>query len=271
MKKNKFGVLSIIFILMMGMCACGGTKYTYEETQISDDYNAISMKYCEVSEDFMELSINSRCGLEDCNVYFYDADLEKIDSALEYEWGNNSLGTNGQILKVEGERADEIDGVKIMDNDVELYVRYLQSEQFVHLYYTWADDYGFMLSSGDRDAYYTQEEKDAQAQREAEYQQEQEEIFAQISGKWVMEDGSETYIFTKEEDAFYIEHSYINEEGTTITEKEQLSYFNRVENEVSPTYQDGEVQVCYQFEIISETEMIEMYTSPEKVFYKVEE
>lgn len=76
--------------------------------------------------------------------------------------------------------------MKVWDSDRDLYfyVRYIDSDSYAMLVYSWADDVGYMVN-GDEDAYYTQEEKDEQNEL-AEIQAEAEAFaFSSIYGEWM--------------------------------------------------------------------------------------
>ena len=153
--------LGIMIILSGMLSACGNkiTTYTYENEAVLK----IRIKKTEVYPDRLVVTFakDSLSGVEDVNCFQSDF------SALEVE---PEFSFAGDALTIETDDAARISGLRVWESDRDLYfdVRYLDSDSYAMLVSAWADDIGYMVN-GDTDAYYTQEEKDAQ--RELEEQQ----------------------------------------------------------------------------------------------------
>ena len=78
-------------------------------------------------------------------------------------------------------------------------LRYLDSPQFAWLADVFWYDEGWS-DTGDREAYYSAAELQAEADRKAESQKEAQEVFALLEGTWVTEDGLQKYEFVANED-----------------------------------------------------------------------
>ena len=78
-------------------------------------------------------------------------------------------------------------------------LRYLDSPQFAWLADVFWYDEGWS-ETGDREAYYSAAELQAEADRKAESQKEAQEVFALLEGTWITEDGLQKYEFVANED-----------------------------------------------------------------------
>ena len=157
--------------------ACGNkmTTYTYENEAILDIKIEKSEAYIDkLVVTFAEDSIS---GVKKAECY--SSDFTVIEEEPEFSFKND-------VLTIETDNADMISGMKVWDSDRDLYfyVRYMDSDSYAMLVYSWADDVGYMVN-GDEDAYYTQEEKDEQ-NKLAEIQAESEAFaFSSIYGEWM--------------------------------------------------------------------------------------
>ena len=157
--------------------ACGNkmTTYTYENEAILDIKIEKSEAYIDkLVVTFAEDSIS---GVKKAECY--SSDFTVIEEEPEFSFKND-------VLTIETDNADMISGMKVWDSDRDLYfyVRYMDSDSYAMLVYSWADDVGYMVN-GDEDAYYTQEEKEKQNEL-AEIQAEAEaSAFNSILGEWM--------------------------------------------------------------------------------------
>lgn len=157
--------------------ACGNkmTTFTYENEAILDIKIEKSEAYIDkLVVTFAEDSIS---GVKKAECY--GSDFAVIEEEPEFSFKND-------VLTIETDNADMISGMKVWDSDRDLYfyVRYMDSDSYAMLVYSWADDVGYMVN-GDEDAYYTQEEKEKQNEL-AEIQAEAEaSAFNSILGEWM--------------------------------------------------------------------------------------
>lgn len=174
--KKLFGIGTLVISLAL-LVACGSkiTTYTYESEAVLD----IKIEKTEAYIDKLVVTFaeNSLSGVEKAECY--GSDFSIIEEEPEFSFKND-------VLTIETNNADMISGMKVWDSDRDLYfyVRYMDSDSYAMLVYSWADDVGYMVN-GDEDAYYTQEEKDEQNEL-AEIQAEAEAFaFSSIYGEWM--------------------------------------------------------------------------------------
>ena len=104
--------------------------------------------------------------------------------------GKSIVDMKDEVLIIYSEAPEEISGLLInVSTDLYFCVRYLDSDSYAMLGYSWADDVG-MLSSGDEEAYYTEEEKEAQAREEEERIAEYNRIYQMLEGVWEDAEGT---------------------------------------------------------------------------------
>ena len=75
------------------------------------------------------------------------------------------------------------------------HLRYLDSPQFAWLADTFWLDYG-MMTMGDEARYYSDAERQAQAERESAEHGQTRDVFALLEGTWISEDGLQKYVFS---------------------------------------------------------------------------
>lgn len=187
-----FGML----ILSLGLfSACGKqiTAYTYENEVVL----GIKIEKAEVYADKFVIIFaeDSLSGVKKTECY--GADLSVIEEEPQFSWKKG-------VLTIKTDHADRISGIKVWDSnrDVYFYVRYMDSDSYAMLVYSWADDVGYMVN-GDEDAYYTQEEKEAQ-NKSAESRAEAEAFtYSKLLGVWVNEGGDTRIVFDHNDDGRY--------------------------------------------------------------------
>lgn len=178
---SKYLYLPILILLLF--TGCGEEKpmktYEYEEEEVL----SFSAEQMLVYEDRVEIYFSRRALSDAEEVECYDADFNKWDEEIDFD-------ADDDILIIYTDNPQDISGLRITVEDWEYWdIRYLDSDHPAILQYTWADDWGYFCS-GDEDAYYTQEEKDAQARRIQENLERRDAAMAKIAGTWENEDGS---------------------------------------------------------------------------------
>ena len=174
--KKTILVTALMVICMCLMTACGKEKplktYTYNHEEILE----ISIEKTMIYSDklVIEFSEDSLYGAEE--VVCYDDDFNMMDD-IDYSVAKDKI-------TIHTESASQISGLYIRVNfDKEINVRYLDSDNYAMIVYTWADDIG-MMPNGDLDTYYTEKEKQERAEREAELEAAEAEAFSLIEGVW---------------------------------------------------------------------------------------
>lgn len=161
------------------------------------------------------------------------------------------------------DNAEDINSLVITDenNDNDYYLRWLNTDQYAVLHYTFADDAGMVIDEGDESLYYTKEELEESAQKEAEYKAQQEQIWNRIEGYYeTVISGEFMYFITLEngsrcvyQNGEYIFVDFIDDDDGHITifyEKSALEYNinlklsddGRYLNEEKYIYVDGQYE-----------------------------
>ena len=132
--------------------------------------------------------------LKDNPIRCYDTNFEDLGDQFDYTFRNG-------VLTVQADFAEKISGLTIEDraHDIIYRLRYLDSPQFAWLADVFWYDEGWS-ETGDREAYYSAAELQAEADRKAESQKEAQEVFALLEGTWITEDGLQKYEFVANED-----------------------------------------------------------------------
>ena len=183
-----------ILLGLLGFSACGEasnrTVYQYRETEVFQNFHVKKAVYTPG-----ELKLYYRGGqFKDNPIRCYDANFEDLGDQFEYSFQNG-------VLTVQADFAEKISGLTIEDraHDIIYRLRYLDSSQFAWLADVFWYDEGWS-ETGDREAYYSAAELQAEADRKAESQKEAQEVFALLEGTWVTEDGLQKYEFVANED-----------------------------------------------------------------------
>lgn len=182
--KNKILVILAVIINVLLLSGCGKTAtYTYNVKNINhcDDLYVTKTTYY---EDRVEIKFNT-ASLDGCSFYTSDDPYSKMET---------KYGT----LIIYSDNPSKINSVQVHNGSwMEVYFRYLDSDEYATLWHYWATDIGWMDDEGDKEKYYTLEEQRNQAitayqisERIKLAEQVSNEIFEIIKGKWVSEDGS---------------------------------------------------------------------------------
>ena len=179
---------------LLGLTSCGqvdGCTYPYPETSVLfDDFHITKTIY---SQGTMRLYYRG-VQFKDNPIRCYDANFEDLGDQFDHTFRNG-------VLTVQADFAEKISGLTIEDraHDVIYHLRYLDSPQFAWLADVFWHDDG-LRETGDREAYYSAAELQAEADRKAESRKEAQEAFALLEGTWVTEDGLQKYEFAANED-----------------------------------------------------------------------
>ena len=194
MKLKAFLIMAGLWMGLFGLTACSGADvrtYQYPETAVL--FNDFHIKKTVYSPGVMK--IYYRGGqFKDNPIRCYDANFEDLGDQFDHTFRNG-------VLTVRADFAENISGLTIEDraHDVIYHLRYLDSPQFAWLADVFWHDDGWH-ETGDREAYYSAAELQAEADRKAESRKEAQEAFALLEGTWVTEDGLQKYEFAVNED-----------------------------------------------------------------------
>ena len=177
--KKYFFCIGILIMSLALFSACGNKMTTHEYK--NEAILGIEIEKTEAYLDKLVITFaeDSVSDVKKVEIDYYDSTSSAIEEIPEFSFHND-------ILTIETNHADVISEIRIWekDRDVYFHIRYIYSESYAMLVYSWADDVGYMVN-GDEDAYYTQEEKDEQNEL-AEIQAEAEAFaFSSIHGEWM--------------------------------------------------------------------------------------
>ena len=193
MKLKTLLITAGLWMGLLGLAACGGAErvYQYPETAVLfDDFHIKKTAYSPGS-----MKLYYRGGqFKDNPIRCYDANFEDLGDQFEHTFRNG-------VLTVKAEFAEQISGLTIDDSahDTIYHLRYLDSPQFAWLADTLWMDYGVM-TMGDEERYYSDAERQAQAERERAEHEQTRNVFALLEGTWISEDGLQKYVFSVDAD-----------------------------------------------------------------------
>jgi len=182
MVKRRFDLLFLVIcIIFISACGKGNTKEVYKYTH----------------EEILGVSIEKTVVYSGKMVIYFGKDsLPAAEQVITYDKNFNVIEENVDFtvekdkLIINSERASDISGLYIrVHTDEEIHVRYLDSEDYAMIVYTFVADIG-MCGEGDTDTYYSEEEKQRKAEIEAEYHAIQKENFRLIEGIWANDDNT---------------------------------------------------------------------------------
>ncbi len=208
--KNKILVFFavIINVFLLAGCTKATNTYTYDVENI-DHYDSLYITQTTYYKDRVEITFKGTNSLDGYTLYSPDfTDSREV--------------TKRNKLIIYADDPSKIHSVIAKGSWIEVYFRYLDSDEYATIWHTWADDIGWTGEKGDKDKYYTPQEKDLQRKTASQIavqkqlaEQESKDILEIIKGRWVNEDGS--YFDITEGDRgrclFYydVKEDYLNE------------------------------------------------------------
>ena len=255
--------LIIIFVI----CVFRGTTYRYDNEAVL----GVKIKKTVFYEDkiVIKFAFGSLLNVED--VECYGANFEIIEEEPEfYFWGNT--------LTIKIQNADQVSEICVVENDdLHFNVRYLNSDSYAMLVYAWCTDVGYS-ATGDRDSFFTQEEKDEQEARAIALAEAKEAEFQKLYGVW--ENESETirveFSYAEDDKKKVTLYLHIADRWVEKAGEEQL-IFSSIDISKSAwdganiiyLYNDATWIECYQFSLYNNDTEMECIFSNER-FEKVE-
>lgn len=226
----KYKICFVLLLCMLMMTACSGLPketYTYE----TQDELSVSIKKTKVYDDKIVVYFSKGAFTEVEEVSCYNAEFE-------YMADDSTFEAKEDVLTVYSSQPDNISGMKITVNHYLYYhIRYLDSDAYAMLQGDWADDYGYFVS-GDKEAFYTEAEKEKQKKLQEERRAEQARAYAMLEGQWDSEDGLTRIVFD-DSDELSIEIYKYNEGGWDLSQTIN-GYSISLDEESEP--------VCIEFE-----------------------
>lgn len=199
MDMRKALIAAGVLLGLLALAACSrfagrsddGVTYRYAETDVL--YGELRVKKTIYRAGKLKLYY-SGTDLSESQIRCYDANFEDLGDQFEYSFQNG-------VLTVQADFAEQISGLTIedKDHDTVYHLRYLDSPQFAWLADTFWLDYG-MMTMGDEARYYSDAERQAQAERESAEHEQTRDVFALLEGTWISEDGVQKYVFSTDAD-----------------------------------------------------------------------
>ena len=185
MKKRLLSVIAASIAAATMFTACEKEEKPLATYDYPDKEEILSfcIEKTEYFDDRLEVTFSEDALDEAESVLCRNKSFETIIEESEFKIKND-------VLTVYHDNPQEISGLRVTVYQERYFdIRYLDSESYAMLLYTWADDVG-MMPDGDKDAYYTEEEKQKQAELAAERMVKTETAFALLEGVWENEDGT---------------------------------------------------------------------------------
>lgn len=197
-------IIPILIIIVVGVVAClrltNSNKTVYKYGDNSKQSVASKTEYHKnklIVYTDIELSDNANLrGV-------YDKDFKRIQAPADFKL------KNGKIT-ITCDEAECISGFEIGDYSWNYSFRYLDSDHCAVLVESWADDAGWMVSSGS-DEYYTTAEKAEQNAREQAIEEKMQQAFDQVKGMWYSEDKTMYMNFYIDENGYRRVETFYNE------------------------------------------------------------
>lgn len=230
-KLKTFLITASLWMGLLGLTACGGADvrtYQYPETALL--FDSLHIKKTVYSPGVMELYYRGG-QFKDNPIRCYDANFEDLGDQFEHTFRNG-------VLTVQADFAEQISGLTIedKDHDTVYHLRYLDSPQFAWLADTFWLDYG-MMTLGDEARYYSDAERQAQAERERAEHAQTHNVFALLEGTWISEDGLQKNVFSTGADGSELRAAELWRNGT---EQMWNGWELRVESAFQTPYFGGE-------------------------------
>ena len=255
------GVFTTMFSTLT---ACGEqiATYTYENEEVSD----IQIEKTEVYADKLVLTLDGD-GLSDVErVDCYGTDFSVIEEDASFSFEKDKL-------TIQTEEADRISGLRV-EESAYLYfkVRYLDTDAYAMLVYMEADDAG-QIVEGDKDAYYTEEEKEQKEAEAKAIEEEQNRIYDKVLGSWIDESETVRLEFSYDEgqgEKWFevyelVDDEWVEKESTYIAEVEEQEAFESMRITL---YDNPSWGCAYDFYISYDNKELECRYSDEKFVRK---
>lgn len=261
-KHNIFLGVLIVMICVLTACGRDVITYTYENEEVL----GVKIKETEVYPDKLVIKFAKDSFSEVERVECYGADFSVIEEHPEFSFRRNTL-------TIETQNASLISGLYVEENEgFYVKVRYLDSDEYAMLVYAEYDDAG-LLASGDKDDYYTQEEKDEQEARKIALTEKENASYEKLLGTWVNESETVCIKFFPDVDSVEKRFTVYELTGNEWVERENV-YVSAVTEEetfdsIEITLYDNPSWGCaYYFYICNDNTGMECSYSDEKFVKK---
>lgn len=211
--KKYFLYLSILLVMASMLIACGNkiAVHKYNNDPVLD----IKINKTEVYPDKLVVKFAGGSLSDVKSVVCYGTDFSVIEEQPEF-------GFRGNTLTIKTSNAEKISGLHVEENgNLYFKVRYLDSDSYVMLVYSLADDYGYM-TNGDESAYYTQKEKDEQEAQARKLAEAENAVYDKLLGNWINQSETTRIEFYYGEDGFDKEFKVYEKAGDEWVEKETV-------------------------------------------------
>lgn len=273
--KKYLNIFILIIILLMTSCT-NNVEEKSERTRNSKDgeeRKELVWKYKEsdksdikfdksvYSEDELVLYITTPSNLNLEVNYITDDKFKYIDCDFDIKVKKNKI-----IIK--GSKAEKISGLMLGNNNVQYWIRYIDSDQYAVLTDYWADDLGWD-TYGDETEYYTQEELDKREEVKSEIIRKDKEAFETFEGYYICPDDENLYIniYVNENDIRCLDMVRLSRSGDYQEEGIVVDYADMVESRGGYS---GPVVEFTEEDALS-YEIVFMYSEDKNILYERED
>ncbi|MBQ3545680.1 MAG: hypothetical protein IJA34_11970 [Lachnospiraceae bacterium] len=239
------------------------TTYKYD----NDAVLGIKIKKMKVYSDKIEIIFADKSISDVEKVECYGRDFEIIDENPKFFFRKNKL-------IIETSNADSISGITVVENeDLYFEVRYLDSDSYAMLVYSFASDIGYIVS-GDENTYYTQVEKEEAEKESLAIAEAENLIYNKLLGMWKNESETVCIEFSYDEDNSNKKFVVYKFEENKWIEQEVISISDVSEDEFNESLEialfDNPSWGClYRFYLYDDNKVMECHYSDEK-FIKID-
>lgn len=174
--KKIFLKIALITVCLFCLTACGKEETAKTYTYNQEDILSVSIEKTMYYSDKLVIQFDKGSISDAEAVVCYDDEFNVIE--------DTDFSVSKDKITIKCENPSKISGLYIkVSSDKEIKVRYLNTDKYAMIVYTWACDIG-MMPNGDLDTYYTEKEKEERAEREAELEAAEAEAFSLIEGVW---------------------------------------------------------------------------------------
>lgn len=260
-KMKKFFLCVSIFIIMvciLGGCSHSMTTYKYD----NDAVLGIKIKKMKVYTDKVEIRFSNDSISKIERVVCYGRDFEIVEEEPKFYF-------SGKTLTIETSNADMISGLSVVENeDLYFEVRYLDSDSYAMLVYSFASDIGYIVN-GDENTYYTQEEKEEAEKESLAIAEAENLIYNKLLGMWKNESETVCIEFSYDEDNSNKKFAVYEFEENKWIEQEVVSISDVSEDEFNESMEitlfDNPSWGClYRFYLYDDNKVMECHYSDEK-------
>lgn len=230
-KKTNIVILFLMVLSLLCLAACGKSKETKQRVykyNLKENDDVFSNFYIEKTEYYKDKVI----------IYCGGPLSESLDKSHIFEQDGVEFSIDKNKIIAKSDTPEIVNQIQLTfeNGDLYIYVRYLDSDMYAALQLQY-DSEGGVTVVGNKDAFYTEEEKENIASQEKERQEKQAALFERLEGRWVSTDGK-YFVFSKDGDTYTMEHYCDDGYASEDYRLEKPIWFEE-------TYNEDEIAISY--------------------------